>query len=146
MPILNYTTKVNAFRTVNEIQQILIGAKARAVLIEYDDEGVPTSISFKVDTKHGLMSFRMSSHADGVYAVMQNENVDKKYKTLERSHWIAWRIVKDWIEAEMARINSGQAEMAEVFLAYAQNEAGTTIYDTLVDKGFPQLTHGVGGL
>jgi hypothetical protein len=39
---------------------------------------------------------------------------------------VAWRIVKDWIEAQMAIVEAGQAEMAEVFLPYATIEDGTT--------------------
>lgn len=42
---------------------------------------------------------------------------------------VAWRIVKDWVEAQMALIESGLAELPEVFLPYAVKPDGRTVYD-----------------
>ena len=39
MALLNYTTSIEAMKTVNEIQRTLANHGAKAVLINYDDEG-----------------------------------------------------------------------------------------------------------
>jgi hypothetical protein len=41
---------------------------------------------------------------------------------------VAWRICKDWIEAQMAYIKAQQAVMSQVFLPYIVNSNGDTVY------------------
>ena len=50
------------------------------------------------------------------------------------------RIVKDWCDSQMALIDAGQAELAQVFLPYAQTADGETFYQKLKGRGFLQLT------
>ncbi len=54
---------------------------------------------------------------------------------------MAWRICKDWIEAQLAIVEAEMADMVEVFLPYAQTESGETVYEQLRGRGFPALTH-----
>jgi hypothetical protein len=49
---------------------------------------------------------------------------------------VAWRIVKDWTEAQLAMTECGLADTAQVFLPYAQDSTGTTIYENLKMKWF----------
>lgn len=42
---------------------------------------------------------------------------------------VAWRIVKDWVEAQMAILESEQVQMDEVFLPYMVNNRGQTIFE-----------------
>ena len=46
MPILNYTTRIEAEKTVGEIQKRLAAASARQILSEYDADGLLSSVSF----------------------------------------------------------------------------------------------------
>lgn len=48
MPLLNYTTTIEASKTVSEIQTMLAKHGARAVLIEYDKQGFVEALFFKV--------------------------------------------------------------------------------------------------
>jgi hypothetical protein len=142
MPILNYTTTISAEKTASEIQVKLAKSGAQAVLCEYDENGIMCAMSFRVKTPHGMMFFRLPAHLDGVYrALCKNNKVPKRSKSREQAAKVAWRILKDWIEAQLAIIDAEMAEMAEVFLPYAQGEAGKTLYSLMVDTGFPLLTH-----
>ena len=38
--------------------------------------------------------------------------------TYEQACRVAWRIIKDWLEAQMALIQTQQADLAEIFLPY----------------------------
>lgn len=74
---------------------------------------------------------------------MKNDNkVPRSLKTREQAARVAWRILKDWIFAQIAIVQAEQADMAEVFLPYAQNDLGETLYDRIKGSGFLQLTDG----
>ena len=125
MAILNYTTSISTEKTAMEIQKKLVMAGAVAVLCEYDGDGIMNAMSFRILTPHGLISFKMPAHLDGVYKALCNDSkVPKSKRTTEQAARVAWRILKDWIEAQLAIIEAGMAELAQVFLPYAQNEIG----------------------
>ncbi len=136
MPILNYTTSIEPERSIGAIQKRLVRVGATAILTEYDSNGVLCAMSFRSrHNGHDLM-FRMPAKIDPIYVLLQNDrDVPRKLKTREQAARVAWRIIKDWIEAE-------QAVLVEVFLPYAQNpNTGRTLFDSLADSGFKMLTH-----
>lgn len=143
MAILNYTTSISTEKTAGEIQKKLSMAKAQAVLCEYDDDSVMSAMSFRINTKFGTVMFRLPANTDGVYTALVNDyKVPRKLKTREQAAKVAWRILKDWVEAQLAIVDADMAEMAEVFLPYAQDSNGQTVYQSLEKGGFKQLTHG----
>jgi len=140
MAILNYTTSVNAERTVAEIHKILVANKAMAVLNEYEN-GLITHVSFRVQTHHGIMSVRLPANVEGVYKVLQREKIEKRLQTKERASWVAWRILKDWLEAQMALIKVEMAALEQVFLPYIQTPTGETVYEKFLGGGLQALTY-----
>ncbi len=141
MAILNYTTSIAAEKTVTEIQGKLAKAGASAILTEYDDNGVLSAMSFRITANGQLLSFRLPARIDGVFNRLKNDNkVARSLKTKEQAAKVAWRILKDWIEAQIALVQAEQADMAEVFLPYAQNQSGETLYEKIKGGGFLALT------
>lgn len=141
MAILNYTTTISAEKTAGEIQIKLARAKAQAVLCEYGSDGVMTAMSFRILTKYGVISFRLPANTDGVYrALCKDQKIPRKLKSRQQAANVAWRVLKDWIEAQLAIVEAEMADMAEVFLPYAQDSSGTTIYRNLEAGGFKALT------
>ena len=115
MPILNYRTEISAEKTVGEIQKML--AKAQAVLSEYDDEGILTHLSFRLMTAHGPIFFQLPAKIQAVHKVLERDSrVTGKLRTREHAARVAWRICKDWIEAQLAIVEAEMADMVEVFL------------------------------
>ena len=142
MAILNYTTSIATEKTGAEIQKKLAKAKAQAILTEYNDEAIMSSISFRINTPHGVIFFRLPANTDGVYkALLADSNVPRRLKTREQAAKVAWRILKDWIEAQLAIVEAGMASITEVFLPYAQGKDGVTLYQSLESGGFKALTH-----
>ncbi len=142
MPILNYTTRIKADKTVSEIQAKLGKAGAQAVMTEYDDNGEVSALSFRLENQGQMIMFHMPARIGRIYAVLQRQEVPKKLRTMEQAGRVAWRIVKDWVEAQLALVEADQAEMVEVFLPYAQDpRTGKTLYQSLESNGFAQLTH-----
>jgi hypothetical protein len=141
MAILNYTTSISAERTVMEITSILVKAKASAVMSEYDN-GVISRLSFKVTTIHGEHAFQLPANIEGVFnAIKRESNVRSKYKTRDQAARVAWRIIKDWVEAQIAIIEADLATLPQVFLPYMQIGANETVYSRFEKNGFPSLTY-----
>ncbi len=139
MAILNYTTKVKTEKTAGEIQAMLVKAGAQAIMNEYDN-GVISSISFRMTTPHGVISFKLPANIQGVFKSLKAET-EPRYQTMEQASRVAWRIVKDWTEAQLAMIKAQQADMVELFLPFAQDDSGVTVYEKLKQSNFKMLTH-----
>ena len=141
MGILNYSTAIATEKTAGEIQKRLAAAKAQAVMCEYDGEAVMIAMSFRIMTPYGLLSFRLPANTDGVFkSIEQDSKVPNRLKTRDQAARVAWRILKTWVEAQLAIVDAEMAQLAEVFLPYAQNKKGETVYQTLANSKFKMLT------
>lgn len=129
--ILNYTTQIAAEKTVAEIQSMLAKAKAQAVLTEYDTTGVLTAVSFRLNTVNGLASFRLPARVDNIHKVLQRGRLAARMKTREQAARVAWRILKDWLAAQLALVSAEMADVIEVFLPYMQGKNGVTLYEAM---------------
>jgi hypothetical protein len=140
MAILNYTTSISADKTAMEIQAMLVKAKASAVMSEYEG-GILARISFKVTTIHGEHAFQLPANVDGVFTAMKRDSrVTGRLKTKDQAARVAWRIVKDWVEAQLAIIEADMATLPQVFLPYMQIGPDETVYSRFEKKGFPALS------
>lgn len=131
MPIKNYTTTIKVEKTAMEIQAILASAGAQAVLFEYDpnERGLLTCISFKIRVAGDfLVAFRLPGRVDGVLLTLQRQRVPRSYLNREQAARVAWRIVKDWVVAQLALVQAEIAGLAEVFLPYADAGNDETVY------------------
>lgn len=125
MPLLNYTTKVDIYTTLGAIQGQLVKHGAKKILQDYDDNGRITALSFMIDTPAGLRGIRLPANVDAVHKVLIRQKIKCDREQAER---VAWRIVKDWIEAQMAILESEMVKMDEIFLPYMVNSSGQTLY------------------
>lgn len=140
MPILNYTTKVDSLKTVAEIQSILGQKGASHVSVDYTS-GRPSAITFGFDLDGQNIVYRLPCNIDGVSAAMKSVR-SSLWKDKAQCERIAWRIVKDWVEAQMALVEANQAEVAEVFLPYALHISGQTLFQAIKTRN---LQLGAGG-
>src|SRR5215471_2881523 len=130
MPLLNYTTKVPAATTVALITQLLVKAGARQVLTEYDNHQRPIALAFALDTNQGLRRYHLPIEPASVQRVLVRQHVEPRYHTLEHAERVAWRILKDWVEAQVAIIETEMVTLDEVMLPYMQLANGLTVYAT----------------
>ena len=134
MPLLDYTTRVPAARTVGEIHDLLARAGARGVLTDYDGAGHPIGIGFVMDTNLGRLSYRLPANLAGVLAVLQRQHgagkIDRRYATEEHATRVAWRILSDWLRAQVALLDAQLASLPQVMLPYLVERDGRTLYET----------------
>jgi hypothetical protein len=124
MAILNYTTKISPAKTVGEIQELLGRKGADKVSLDYNNFE-PVAVQFNV----GDWAFRLPCNVPGVYDAMKRDRkIPNSHKNVEQATRTAWRIIKDWVEAQLALIEAGQATMQEVFFPYAIGKDGITAF------------------
>jgi len=130
MPLLNYTTQIDAFKTISEISKALAKVGASAVLHEYDDTGNIVALSFKIKMNDQEIAFRLPTDYRPVLKVLENDyRVPRKLQTKEQALRVAWRITKDWVEAQAAFIETMMVTTAQVFLPYAVTSNGQSLYE-----------------
>lgn len=141
MALLNYSTNIGAHKTAGEIQTALAKHGARAIMIEYGDDGTAEALSFKVNTPHGDCGFRLPVVPDPVLRILQKQKVAGRLHhsiplNREQAVKVAWRIVKDWVEAQMALLETEMVKMEEIFLPYLITERGETLYHVMAGRHF----------
>jgi hypothetical protein len=134
MPLLNYTTTVAADRTASEIIRLLTTKGATQVLTDYRD-GAPVGLAFVLPTPAGMQRYRLPVDTGAVEKVMNRHDsgVPNRYRTRLQAERVAWRILKDWVAAQLAIIETQMVTVDQVFLPYM------LIGDQTVYEGF--LSH-----
>lgn len=129
MPIKNYTTEVDAAKTCGEISGMLASKGARRVQIDYDETSQPSSISFVYLVYNCPVFFRLPCNIDGVLKCLRTQKgVPYSYQNKEQARRVGWRILKNWLEAQIAIVEAGAAQFSEVFLPYAVDNEGRTMF------------------
>ena len=105
MPLLNYTTKVNAQKTVTEVMGLLVAKGADEISIVYDDDRQPAGLKWTVQSPRlGRVAFALPCNVDAVFVKLTEQKVMVTSPESRRQQAIRtpWRILKDWVEAQMA--------------------------------------------
>ena len=136
----NYTTEIPASRTIAEVEEMLLCFGASRIMKDISSDGRVTSIAFLI----GNEGYKLPSNIEGVKQVLYSgkrayhgrDNMQERY---ERSYRVAWRIIRDWLHAQLSIIASGQAMPDQVMLPYLF-DGNRTLYDIYRTGGLKQLT------
>ncbi|HEX9997210.1 MAG TPA: hypothetical protein VGB45_08715 [Abditibacterium sp.] len=119
MAILNYTTKIDAAKTVGEIQAMRVKKGADSIRVNYL-KGQPLAIEFETDTPTlGRQFYSYAPNVEGVLRALKSDPaVPSRFCDLEQARRVAWRIEKDWLEAQFAKIEAMQIPLEQMMLPY----------------------------
>lgn len=147
MPLLNYTTKIDADKTIQEIQRSLSKVGAMKIMTDYQ-EGVISALSFALKLNDQILGFKLPCDWRPVYMVLTKDRDFERYRYNEekKNHLesearlqavrTAWRIVKVWIDAQCALIETQMVKTEEVFLPYMLTVKGETLYEQISGSQF----------
>lgn len=138
MALLNYTTTIPVEKTLGEIMGMLVKHGATAIHAEYEHYS-PVALAFVIVTEFGEREFHLPASIEKVFAVLvrqaQQGKIARRYATREQAARVGWRIVKDWLEAQLAIIEAEMVSIDEVLLAYlVTDQQGTTLYQEMVHR------------
>jgi hypothetical protein len=142
--VKNFSTEVPVSRTVSEIEKMLTKYGATHIMKEYDGE-IPVMLIFAIVTEHGKMGVRLPIHPDRVLSVFKkqvsNNLLPRKYWdgewAIAQANRVAWRIVKDWLDAQLTLLAIDMVKIEEIFLPYIYNDKlKMTVYEMLEKNKF----------
>ena len=141
MGTLNYSTMIAASKTVSEMQAMLARHGASAVQVEYDD-GRAVGLAFSLTTIHGPRHFSLPVDVPAMQRLLirqdkagQLRSGRKDQRTsMEQAERVAWRVMKDWLAAQLALVESQMASLDQVMLSYVHVQPGLTLYQAYSDR------------
>lgn len=128
----NYTTKVPAAQSANEIQMMLVKRGAQGVLFEYEQgTGRIAALSFKILINGNPIGFKLPNDWRAVGKVLVRDGIRRAHSDEDYVYRVSWRILRDWVDAQMALLDVQMVVLEQVFLPYAITKDGKTVYETL---------------
>jgi hypothetical protein len=132
MALKNYTTKVPASRSVSEIQEMLQKHGASGALMEYEQgAGRIASLAFKVTLNGQDWGSRLPLRWREAQRVMKEQRISKS-RDDDYCYRVAWRILRDWVDIQMALVELEIVQIQEVFLPYVVQKTGQTLFENIV--------------
>lgn len=141
--ILNYTTKIDHWKSISEIQEKLGRAGAGRIIVDQEN-GIPKAVTFSLVWNDQPVFFAVPCNFQGVLRSMEkNKKVPRAQCNEEQALRVGWRIVKDWIEAQLAIVEAEVCTLPEVFLPYAITNMGNTVFQMVeLNKSMLALPQG----
>jgi hypothetical protein len=128
MALLNYTTRIDPEQTISEIQRMLSKHGVAAMMTEYDGPHV-SAVSFKMIIDGKPIGFKMPCNWRAVLEVFRQQRIRLKHGGTVEAQAIrtAWRVIKDWMEAQLALVEINMVTIPQIFLPYAIMRDGRTL-------------------
>lgn len=145
MGLLNYTTEVEASKSVGEIIALLAKGGAQHISQQFDGACNCVGIDFSIKTQWGLVGFRLPADPVPVIATLKAQAlrgiIPKRFMhDAAQARRVAWRIQKQALEAQLALIELGSVKIEQVMFAYAiMPSTNKTLYDTYKESNFDRL-------
>lgn len=136
MAVLNYSTQIAANKTVGEMQAALAAAGAGRISVDYEG-AAPIALSFMLSTPHGARHFTLPVNVDAMHRLLRDQDRAGKLRggtkanrsSREQAERVAWRVMKDWLLAQLALVETEMAGLDQVMLPYLQiDDSGRTLY------------------
>jgi hypothetical protein len=142
------TTTIEAGRTAAEIVAELVKAGATAINTDYQD-GVITGLRWVMKFRGAEQLFAMPVRIGPVEQILLARrkgylDADTRQRIHEQARRVGWRQLLRWVQAQMAMIQCGMAESAEVFFPYLQSPGGQSIFEVFAEQGMRMLPPGDG--
>lgn len=131
-PLFAESTEVEVQKSAAEITAMLVESGAAAISTNYKD-GKIESLSFVMPYGGGRIPYLLPVRTEPVYQRL------KKGKDAWRTDWnklraqaerVAWRQLYWWLKSQLALIELGMVEPAEVLMPYMLGPDGRSFFDT----------------
>ena len=136
MPIKNYTTEVPANRSIDQIQTALVQHGATGVLYEYEQgTGRIAALRFWLQVNDHEVFFTLPVEWRRFQRVLEKQRVSR-WRDADYVYRVAWRNMRDWVMAQLALYETEIVDMPQVFLPFATDAQGQTLYEQVQEGRF----------
>ncbi|UWG96805.1 hypothetical protein LPY66_18290 [Dehalobacter sp. DCM] len=144
--IVNYTTEIDYFKSIGEIQEVLVKNGAERIMIEYENK-CPVSLKFSLNMKGNVLNLDIPAKPKNVQRILQKAKQNRVKKGInddfQQACRVAWRNIRSLIIAQMAMLETDQAEVPEMFMPYLLDDKGRRLYEVFCENGSLLLSEGV---
>jgi hypothetical protein len=134
------TTEIRPEKTAGELTGLLVSAGARQIATDYNGNGRITGLRWTMKVGPADVLFAMPVRIEPIFKLLKDRrgstwlSDQDKVDIREKAERVAWRQLYRWTQAQVAMIETGMVEAAEVFLPYA-DIAGESLYSRMVASG-----------
>ena len=128
-----------------EIEKMLSEYGASKIMKEYDEKGRPVFLAFAIQTKRGELPIKLPAKIPRILMMFDKEVskglLPNRYSgDKEQAFKVGWRIIKDWIDAQLTLIKLELSKPEEIFLPYIwDGENQETLYEKLERTNFQAI-------
>lgn len=130
--ILNYTTTVDPGRTAVECIEILTRHGARHVALSVGEDRMPDGLEFVISTPFGPRQYALPVNIGGTHKALlkawRDRRIDRRFTSEDQAKRVGWRVLKDWLEAQLALYEAGVLDLPQIMLPYMKVDAHRTLY------------------
>ena len=145
MNIKNYTSTIEASRSMARIEELLVEIGATNINKQYIDK-VCTGLTFLLFDQQlqQPLAFHLKAQVDECFTILWKEIKRPQENTkavlkLQASK-TAWKILSDWTEIQCSMILLGQAKPLQMFLPFMYDaKTSETLFDKVVNGQFKLL-------
>lgn len=137
------TTTVEVERTAAEVCSCLVQSGANQISTDYTD-GKITGLRWVMKIHGQDIVFTMPARVEPVYKILIARRSDRHLQTTqlkvrEQAHRVAWRQLLRWVQAQLAMIDCGMTQAAEVFFPYIQAAPNLTMFQLFEEQKFKMI-------
>jgi hypothetical protein len=148
---LKYTTRITATETARECIALLDDHGAEMVALRSEGKGMPTSLTFQITTRWGPRQYQVAANTAGVAVLLKQAHARGDLARVagggltitrmlsgEHARNVAWRVLHDWLQVQLAMVHAGVAELERIMLPWQLVSPGKDMFE-LVNEQEGQL-------
>lgn len=148
----NYSTTVPAEKSIGEIEKLLLAFGAENIMKKANKELRQfTEIMFSFEINGKQVPFKLPANVNNVREYIYLQHCSKSRRSRKskedfnaEAYRITWRLIKDWVHAQLSIISSDMVKAEEVFLPYLMIDKDRTLSQKFVagemDNLLPEYT------
>lgn len=147
MNIKNYTSTIDASRSMARIEELLVEVGATNVNKQYVNK-VCTGITFLLYDQQlqKTLPFHLNAQVEECFTILWKDvkrpRPDTRAITQGQANRTAWKILSDWTEVQCSMILLGQAKPLQMFLPFMYDTKNNETLFHKVATGKMKLLHG----
>lgn len=147
MNIKNYTSTVEASKSMAKIEELLVEIGATNINKQYGDK-ICTGITFLLFDQQlqQTLPFHLKAQVEECFTILWRDVKRPRHDTREllrkQASKTAWKILSDWTEIQCSMILLGQAKPLQMFLPFMYDmKANETLFDKVSAGKMKLLTN-----
>jgi hypothetical protein len=131
----NYTSETPVEISLAKIEALVVKHGATQFFKEYQ-AGRVVGVVFIISLLSGELPIRLPARVEQVRQKLYGKRSTYTVAMEEQARRTAWANIRDWLDAQMALIETEQVKLEEIFLPYMTDRSGKTLFEYMQANQF----------